>query len=187
MRPERSRLAATDLPRPFVFAMGSPSPNKNTDLLLAMSEALRAAGLHLVMAGGVNSNVFRKPIHAGAANVLQLGRVDDQDVAYLYTQALCFAFPSLYEGFGIPAIEAMAFGCPVVASNSSALPEVLGDAALFCPPTDMQSWLSAITRLACEPDLRAQMVWRGRQRAGLYSWRKVALRLLEVVRTLAST
>jgi glycosyltransferase involved in cell wall biosynthesis len=173
------------LPRPFILALGSRSPNKNIELLLAISGALRASGLSIVLAGGANARVFGKSAPVQYPNVLELGRVEDEDLAFLYSQALCFAFPSFYEGFGIPAIEAMASGCPVVAANSSALPEVLGDAALLCSPTDPQAWQAAITRIARDPDLRARLVQRGRERAVLYSWRAAALRLLDVIRTLA--
>jgi glycosyltransferase involved in cell wall biosynthesis len=184
LQPARSRLAKVALPRPFVFAIGSRSRNKNIDLLLGISATLRAAGLSIVLAGEANPRVFHKSAAIEHPNILELGRVEDDDIAFLYSQALCFAFPSLYEGFGIPAIEAMACGCPVVAANSSALPEVLGGAALLCSPTDPQAWRSAIGSLAENPDLRAQLVKRGRERADLYSWRASALRLLQVVRTL---
>jgi glycosyltransferase involved in cell wall biosynthesis len=185
LQPNRSRLAKVELPRPFVLAIGSRSANKNIDLLLAVSGALRASGLSIVLVGETNPRVFSKSAVIRHPNVLELGRVEDEDIAFLYSQALCFAFPSLYEGFGVPAIEAMACGCPVIAANSSALPEVLGEAALLCSPTDPQAWQSAIADLARDPDLRARLVQRGRERAGLYSWRAAALRLLHVVRTLA--
>jgi glycosyltransferase involved in cell wall biosynthesis len=185
LQPNRSRLAKIELPKPFVLAIGSRSRNKNVDLLLAISDALQAAGLSIVLVGETNPRVFSKSAAIQQSNVLELGRVEDEDVAFLYSQALCFAFPSLYEGFGIPAIEAMACGCPVIAADSSALPEVLGDAALLCSPADPQAWQSAIVALAGDPDLRARLVQRGRERAGLYSWRAAALRLLQVVRTVA--
>jgi glycosyltransferase involved in cell wall biosynthesis len=186
LEPSRSRFANVDLPRPFVFALGSKSRNKNIDLLLSLADALGAVGVSIILAGASNPRIFNKTAAIGPANVLELGRIDDCDVAYFYSQALCFAFPSFYEGFGIPAIEAMACGCPVVAANSSALPEVLGDAALLCSPTDPQAWLSAISNLARDPDLRAMLVHRGRERAALYSWRMAALRILDVIRDLAA-
>jgi glycosyltransferase involved in cell wall biosynthesis len=184
LNPLRSRLATVDLPRPFIFALGSKSRNKNIDLLIGLSGRLQARGLSIVLAGGANPRVFNQLERNGGSNVLELGRVDDSDIAYLYSQALCFALPSFYEGFGIPAIEAMACGCPVVASNSSALCEVLGDAAILCSPTDPQAWLTAINDLAANPDLRTRAARRGRERAACYSWRDGALRLLDVLRSL---
>jgi glycosyltransferase involved in cell wall biosynthesis len=185
LQPDRSRLARIGLPKPFVLAIGSRSRNKNIELLLAIADALDAAGLSIVLVGEANPRIFGELAAIQHSNVLELGRVEDEDIAFLYSQALCFAFPSLYEGFGIPAIEAMACGCPVVAANSSALPEVLGEAALLCSPTDPQAWRSAIGDLARDADLRGRLVQRGRKQAGLYSWRAAALQLLQVVRTLA--
>jgi glycosyltransferase involved in cell wall biosynthesis len=185
LQPRRSRLAATDLPRRFVLALGSRSRNKNLDLLIEISADLQAAGVSIVLAGAANCKIFGGSDAKERPNVIELGRVTDEDIAYLYSSALCFAFPSLYEGFGIPAIEAMACGCPVIAANTSALPEVLGDAALFCSPTDPRAWRSAILRLAADADLCNELALRGRACASRYSWRAAALRLLDVVRPLA--
>jgi glycosyltransferase involved in cell wall biosynthesis len=182
---DRSRFSKVRLPRPFVLALGSISRNKNISLLLGLADALEELGISLLLLGGVNRQVFGEFPVRHRRNVLDLGRVEDEDIAYLYSQALCFAFPSLYEGFGIPAIEAMASGCPVIAANSSALPEVLGDAALLCSPTEPQAWRSAISSLAVDLDLRARLVKRGLERAASYSWHHGALQLLDVVRSLA--
>jgi glycosyltransferase involved in cell wall biosynthesis len=185
MRLQRSRLAGIDLPRPFVLALGSRSRNKNTDLLIAIAPALRRQGVSVVLAGDANHRVFGQSSAAKPADVVALGRVADEDIAFLFSQAMCFVFPSFYEGFGIPAIEAMACGCPVIAAASSALPEVLGEAAIYCPPDDPQAWHAAIVGLSRNPNLRQELVLRGRERASRYSWDAAARRLLEVIRGLA--
>jgi len=167
-----------------VLALGSQSRNKNLNLLLAISADLHAAGVAIVVAGGANPKIFGGAGLKPRPLAVELGRVTDDDIAFLYSNALCFAFPSFYEGFGIPAIEAMASGCPVIASSSSALPEVLGDAALYGSPDDPQAWRSTILRLAGDADLRAELVRRGRRQASRYTWRAAALKLLDVVRTL---
>jgi glycosyltransferase involved in cell wall biosynthesis len=136
-----------------------------------------------VLAGGVNVDVFGGSAAINHDLVFELGRIEDHDIAYLFSQALCFTFPSFYEGFGIPALEAMACGCPVISANSSAMPEILGEAAIFCSPADASAWLAAIVKLNSTPDLRADLVARGRKRAALYSWREAALKLIEVIRT----
>jgi glycosyltransferase involved in cell wall biosynthesis len=182
LNPSLSRLASADLPRPFIFAMGSRSPNKNIDLILSLAGSLRSEGISIVLAGGVNVDVFGTSAAINHDLAFELGRIEDHDIAYLFSRALCFTFPSFYEGFGIPAVEAMACGCPVISANTSAMPEVLGDAALYCSPADASAWLAAIRKLNSTPDLRADLVARGRKRAAHYSWRESALRLIEVMR-----
>ena len=89
------------------------------------------------------------------------GYVDDQNLPTLYSLADAFAFPSVYEGFGLPPLEAMACGAPVVCSNASSLPEIVGDAALLVPPMDIAGWVQALQRILTEPDLRADLSARG--------------------------
>ncbi len=181
LNPSASRLAGVQLPRPFIFAMGSRSQNKNIDLLLSVAKSLRSQGVSIVLAGGVNLRSFQASSTIDHDLAIELGRIEDHDIAYLFSQALCFAFPSFYEGFGTPALEAMISGCPVISANTSALPEVLGDAALYCSPTDASGWLASILKLNSTPDLRADLVARGRKRAALYSWRESALKLVDVI------
>jgi glycosyltransferase involved in cell wall biosynthesis len=112
-----------------------------------------------------------------------LGRVSDVDLAYLYRNCLCFLFPSFYEGFGIPPIEAMAVGAPVVSSNSSSLPEILGDAALYCPPTDAFAWATGIEQLFRDGDLRSRFVALGKEQASKYTWPRTARAIVQLART----
>ena len=92
----------------------------------------------------------------------------------LYREAFALIFPSLYEGFGIPLLEAMASGCPVIVSNTASMPEVCGDAALYINPLDLDSLLTAIETLVRKPLVRQQLIEKGISRAGLFSWKQMA-------------
>ncbi len=160
-------------PRPFVFALGSRARHKQLGLLLALAPALDALGLDLVVSGG-SAAIFAGPERRGAVradpNVHHVGFVGDDDLAALFAQALCFAFPSRTEGFGLPLLEAMVHGAPIVASGCASMPDVCGEAALYAPPGEPAAWLDRIARLAAEPDLRASLRARGLARYPRFSW-----------------
>jgi glycosyltransferase involved in cell wall biosynthesis len=118
--------------------------------------------------------------------VVFTGQIREQDKAPLYSAATVFAFPSLYEGFGIPVLEAMACGTPVVTSNSSALPEVAGDAGLLVDPYDTDAIGNGIRKLLEEQALRDELARRGLERARLFTWQQVAEQTLNVYRYVAS-
>ncbi len=178
----KSALRRSDLPERYVLALGSRSYNKNLGLIYSLAEQIEPLGITVVVAGGSNQKVFGSGDAVATRNVCELGRISDDDLALLLKNALAFLFPSFFEGFGLPPVEAMLLGCPVVASNSSAMPEVLGDAAIFCDPRAKEEWVAAIGRLAGDGALRADMIRRGRERAGQYRWRNNAMTLLEHVR-----
>ncbi len=134
--PDTSILSRFGLePRRYVLAVGSRTPNKNLTAVLKASELLTDLGYKFVAAGGSNSRVFNGVTLNDESLVLP-GYVTDGELRALYENAACFVFPSFYEGFGLPPLEAMHCGCPVVASSRASLPEVCGQAALFCDPTD---------------------------------------------------
>ncbi len=110
------------------------------------------------------------------------GYVDDADLPALYSDALAFVYPSLYEGFGLPPLEAMACGAPVICSNAASLPEVVGDAALTITPTDAGALADALRQVAAAPALRAQLSQRGQARAAQFTWRRCAQETLEIYR-----
>ena len=123
----------------------------------------------------------------GAAGSLHvLGFVPDDDLPALLTAAEVFVFPSLYEGFGLPPLEAMACGTPVVASDSSSLPEVLGDAALLVPPGDVAALAGALARLLDDGALRARLRERGLARAASFTWERTARATLAAYREAAA-
>jgi glycosyltransferase involved in cell wall biosynthesis len=167
--------------RPFVLMIGSAARHKNNGAVLALAEALDGLGLDVVVAGGGGA-IFADVPQSLAGNVHVLGRVSDDDLACLYGAALCLAFPSRSEGFGLPLLEAMALGCPVVAASIPSSLEVCGDSALYAGPDDPEAWLAAIARFANSSGLRAEMSGRGQVRARAYSWRRSAQGYLDLMR-----
>lgn len=167
--------------RGFVLALGSRARHKNLQLLLDAAPELAAMGLDLVVAGG-GAGIFAPEILPSMPNVKVVGYVTDHDLAYLMDRALCLVFPSWTEGFGLPIIEAMARGCPVVSSDRASMPEVCGDAALMAPPDDPAVWVRHARALANSADLRHDLVGRGRERARLFSWVNTAAGYIDLMR-----
>ena len=170
--------------RPFVFALGSRAKHKQLDLLLGLAPALDALGIDLMVSGGT-STIFAETALETTRNVFPLGFVSDDDLAALFGKALCFAFPSRTEGFGLPLLEAMVHGAPIIAADCASMPEVCGDAALFAPPDDPRAWLACIARLAADPDLRDTLRTKGRLRYERFSWRDGARHYLDLAQSLA--
>ena len=106
-----------------------------------------------------------------APGIHRLGTVDERTLDAVYRNAVACAVPSRYEGFGLPALEAMARGCPVIASNATSLPEVVGAAGTLVPVGDVEAWGHALVEVARDPELRALMSARGRDRATTFTWR----------------
>jgi glycosyltransferase involved in cell wall biosynthesis len=111
-----------------------------------------------------------------------LGYVTDHDLAYLMDRALCLVFPSWTEGFGLPIVEAMARGCPVISSDRASLPEVCGDAALLAPPDLPEVWVRHVRALATSPELRQNLIGLGHEQVRRFSWAKTAAGYLELMR-----
>jgi glycosyltransferase involved in cell wall biosynthesis len=173
-RPEQSAMRdVVSRFRPFVLMIGSKALHKNNSLVLGLAEAFEALSVDIVVVGG-EAPIFAHTPQGRAANVHFLGRVSDDDLACLYGRALCLAFPSRSEGFGLPLLEAMTLGCPVVASPIPSSLEVCGDSALFAALDDGESWLRSVERIAQSTDLRAELIGRGRVRARSFSWRQSA-------------
>ena len=176
-----SRSTARIGPRPYVFCLGRRQKYKNGELIWRIADQLDEIGIDIYMAGSVDQATLESFGPKVPPNVRLLGRISDDDLAKVLSEAQCFLFPSRIEGFGLPAVEAMARGCPVVASTSPSLPEVCGGAALFAGPDDPDAWVAAIRRLVCEPRLRESMSAAGHARARIYSWRRIAETYLELM------
>jgi len=185
----RAKLA---LPEHFVLYVGSLEPKKNTDRLLEAFGLLvqdNRDGLKLVLAGGRGS----KPYDVGAAveragvdeHVLVTGYVADDEVVTLMHLADLFVYPSLYEGFGLPPLEAMVCGTPTVVSDATCLPEVVGDGALVAPAEDITGLAEKIRRALEDKKLRKRLAWAGRRRAKEFTWDRAARQTLAVYESVA--
>jgi glycosyltransferase involved in cell wall biosynthesis/GT2 family glycosyltransferase len=165
----------------FILALGSRARHKNLQLLFTIAPELAGMDLGIVIAGGGNG-IFASESLSTAPNIKVVGYVTDHDLAYLMDRALCLVFPSWTEGFGLPIVEAMARGCPVVSSDRASMPEVCGNAALMAAPDDPAAWIHHVRRLTNSADLRQELTERGRERLPLFSWVNSAAGYLELMR-----
>lgn len=174
---------------PFIFCLGADDPRKNTlRMVQAYLKLTDENGIaeNLVIAGFKNwehSPAYQTVFDAGATERVKfLPFVSTAELVNLYRSATLFAYPSLYEGFGIPMLEAFKAGCPVVASGVTSMPEVGGDAALYINPESVVELSSAMLRVINEPSLRDSMRSKGRTRAQQFSWKQVARQTIDVYR-----
>lgn len=166
---------------PFILSVGTVQPRKNYGRLVEAFQRLDGHDLTLAIAGGkgwLDDPLYGQIEALGLGErVRLLGFVDDADLPALYSAARVFAFPSLYEGFGLPPLEAMACGVPVVASRASSLPEVVGEAGLLVDPLDVEALADALRRALEDEDLRRALISRGLAQARRFSWGESAQRL----------
>jgi len=163
------------LERPFFLFPGRSYPHKNHRFLVeAWAPVAGRADLVLTGPPGPrDAEIDETAERLGVAKGLRrLGLVSRGELAALYESAEALAWPSRFEGFGVPVLEAMSAGCPVVASDATAIPEVVGDAGLLLSPDDTQAWTTALDRLLSDPGLRRDLVRRGRERARAFSWER---------------
>ncbi|MGK2858046.1 MAG: glycosyltransferase family 4 protein [Thermoanaerobaculia bacterium] len=171
------RACGLERGRYFLY-VGNDKQHKNIETLLAafLEEGDALAPFQLAFAGRDFPNVPELP------RVVKTGYVDDESLRALYQNALALVIPSSYEGFGLPAIEAMASGTPVIASTGGALPEVTGDAAIHVSPASRVQLREALVRIASDHALRAQLIERGLRRASSFSWSSTATTTLDAYR-----
>jgi glycosyltransferase involved in cell wall biosynthesis len=175
-----SRLGLHD--RRYVLAVGNKSPNKNFALVTAAVALLDDPSIRVVAVGSGNSRVF-SGADIQSEKIIHAGYVTDPELRALYENAACFLFPSHYEGFGLPPLEAMCCGCPVIVSDCASLPEICGNAALYCDPNDPRSLSEQIRRLLQSASIVNELKAAGLERAREFGWDKAARQFEDIVRT----
>lgn len=185
----RERYGVGD--EPYILSVGTLQPRKNYVRLIEAFSRMKATGesndgtpspMQLLIAGG-RGWLYEEILDAADKHdgVRVLGFVDDEDLPALYREAELFAFPSLYEGFGLPVLEAMACGVPVICSNTSSLPEVAGNAALLFDPLDVEELSAAMAHGLEDEALRQRMTERGLAQAARFTWQRSAQQLLDAI------
>ena len=171
------RLGIAD--KRYVLAVGSRSPNKNFAGVVGAASMLQCLDVKIVLAGGSDKRIF-----AGAPldleNVVLAGYVTDGELRALYQSAECFLYPSFYEGFGLPPLEAMHCGCPVIVSRRASLPEVCGTAARYCDPDDHSDIARQIAAVLASAGLRQELAQAGLQQAAKFTWRDASNQLEDI-------
>ncbi len=184
----RSMLAYRGWPAEYVLFVGTLEPRKNLQLLIRALSMLRS-DIPLLLAGwsGWGDRSWWDEIERLGLKkrVILTGYVDELSLARLYAGASAFVYPSFYEGFGLPVLEAMASGCPVICSNCASLPEVAGGGAIQVGPHDPEALAHSLEKVLYDSDLRSGLVAAGLQRAGLFSWKKAASETLDIFRMVA--
>jgi glycosyltransferase involved in cell wall biosynthesis len=176
---------------PYILFVSTLEPRKNVRTLIKAFNILKTSRKldhQLVLVGqkgwqfgpifdAIQASPWRDHIH-------HLGYLSDREVAACYSHADVFAYPSIYEGFGLPVLEAMTLGCPVVTSNTSSLPEVAGDAALLVTPTDAEELAAALERVIMDRSLRESLIEKGYRQASQFSWTRTAKLTLDAYRSI---
>ena len=175
--------------RPFAFGLGNSLPYKNLPRLVRAFAQVAPAhpDLALVFAGRGEGNpqLVRLAHQLGLSDrVLLVGQLSDDQIRACFAHALFFAFPSLIEGFGLPVLEAMASGCPVLTSNCSSLAEVAGESAVLVDPLDIASIAAGMQRLLTDSALRQRLSHQGRHRAAAFTWEDAAQRTIQLYKQL---
>jgi len=167
--------------RKYALAVSSFSPHKNLAGVAQAATLLAGRGFDVVLAGDGNPRIFSNTATGSNGHLRIAGYVSDGELRALYENAACFVYPSFYEGFGLPPLEAMTCGCPVVVSHAASLPEVCGDAGLYCDPSNPADIARAINRVMRDSSLQDELRCRSTERARTFSWKRSARSLLDLV------
>jgi glycosyltransferase involved in cell wall biosynthesis len=168
-------------PQAYALAVGSQAPHKNFKVIVDSLQFLPGRSFDVVVAGGQNPRIFGRDGDTLGAEIKQTGYVSDGELRALYENAGCFIYPSLYEGFGLPPVEAMTCGCPVVVSREASLPEVCGNAALYCDGRSPKSVAESVARVMQDGALQDRLRALGRSRAAELTWSGAARSLLTIL------
>jgi glycosyltransferase involved in cell wall biosynthesis len=172
------------LPERFILYVGTIEPRKNLDTLIkAYAQLPERKAVKLVLAGGkgwqserLNALIEELGL---AQDVITTGYVSNNELPLWYNASEVFVYPSVYEGFGMPVLESMASGRPIIVSDSSSLPEVVGSSGILVPPTDTAAWSDALSTLLADPTLRSELADRGKERARRFTWENTARATVE--------
>jgi glycosyltransferase involved in cell wall biosynthesis len=164
----------------YVLAVGSQTLNKNFQGVMQAAQLLKDLNVKIVAAGGSNNRVFSGwPLKD--ESLILAGYVSDGELRVLYENAECFVFPSFYEGFGLPPLEAMHCGCPTLVSERTAIPEICGEASAYCDPSDSTDIARQLRRILESASLRDEMRIAGLARTKLFTWRRAANQLEQLL------
>ena len=168
--------------KPYLFYVGNAYPHKNIHQLIKAFTILKNdwSGLNLVLSGPESHFYKFLKQSTKIKEVIFTGPVSDRELVVLYKNARAYVFPSLEEGFGIPLLEAMASGCPVVCSKAGSLPEVGGEAAFYFDPQDTEDMVLKIKRVLTDEKLRKELIRKGERRYKLFDWSKMAKQTLDI-------
>jgi len=166
-------------PNGYFLFIGSRTKNKNLSVAVRAMHLLNRPDIPLVIVGGNNSSVFQDNLDEASSNLILAGRLTDNEIAALYERASAFVFPSLYEGFGVPPLEAMLFGCPVIASTANAVRETCGDAAAYFDATDADALRARMQERLAMGAISDEERSKQQNRIAIYSWQRSADALLQ--------
>lgn len=167
----------------YILAVGSLHPNKNFQIIVDSLKDLDN-NITLVIAGGFNEKVFSNASNFNCDNVIRVGYVSDEQLKALYKHAKAFVFPSVYEGFGIPPLEAMSVGCPVIASEAASIPEVCGEAAIYFEPTNRSQLIHQINTIYNSDNIVSDLYSKGIKQSEKFSWKKSSEKLYKIIKSM---
>lgn len=181
-RKAQSAKCEIRIEKPYLLYVGNAYPHKNLETLILAFRKLNQKDLRLVLAGGEDYFYKRLGNKYQSDNIIFPGFVKEKDLDALYQNATLYVFPSRCEGFGLPSLEAMARGLPIVSSNATCLPEILGDAAIYFNPLDIDDMVKTIKKALLDEDLRKNLANKGFEQIKKYSWEKMAKETLKLYR-----
>jgi glycosyltransferase involved in cell wall biosynthesis len=178
-------VSREERPEKYILAVSSLNYQKNFHALIQAFNLLDNKDFKLLLVGALNKNFADYKLVEDIEknpNIQFMGRVDDEELVRLYSNAQCFIYPSLYEGFGIPPLEAQACGCPCIVSNAASLPEVCGDSVVYCDPYDIEDMTHQLELVLSDQELRDELIQKGIENVKRFSWEKSAKQILKIIK-----